>query len=566
VPSRRRFLIVPPLALAAAAASAEDQPAQQPPTSPAPLQPEVPETPVPVGGCDAPGAVHRGPWVRPKYDNYVRNGLVEQNAFLKMELEAAPVPTWDASRQLLPEPSWERHESTIACYHKAWQLAFGHLRRPQPASGFVANFIDTAFNDCLFMWDSCFILMFGRYGSRAFPFIRTLDNLYAKQHPDGFICREIGRELGEDRFFRFDPDSTGPDVLGWTEWEHYRNFGDRERLARVFPVLRAYHQWLRAYRTWKDGGYWSSGWGSGMDNQPRLRTDLPYSSDAHYHGRMTWVDTTLQQLFSARLLARIGEELGAAADVGDMRAEAEGLGAFVNAQLWDESKRFYCDRFDDGRLNGVRSIGAYWALLAGAVPPERLEPFLAHLDDPATFKRPHRVPSLAADTPGYDPVGDYWRGGVWPSTNYMVLRGLTGVGRDALAHEIARNHVENVVAVFEKTGTLWENYAPESAAQGQPARPDFVGWSGLPPIGVLLEYVFGLRPDASARRLVWDVRLTEAHGVERYPFGRDLSIDLSCARRRSPDERPRIKARASAPVRIEVRWAGGSDVLEVGRS
>ncbi len=501
-----------------------------------------------------------------KYDNDVRNSLVERNAFLGMDRDPEPLPSFEASRALLPQPVWEGHEGTIACYDKAWQLAFSHLRAPLPASGFVARFIDTAFNDCLFMWDSCFILMFGRYGSRAFPFIRTLDNLYAKQHPDGFICREIGRQRGEDRFFRFDPDSTGPNVLAWAEWEHYRNLADRERLSRVFPVLRAYHQWLRAYRTWKDGSYWSSGWGCGMDNQPRLPAGIPYYSPDHYHGRMSWVDSTLQQVLSARLLVRMAEELGQGSQVGDMREEAERLAAFANAQLWDEVRQFYCDRFDDGRLSGVRSIGAYWALVAGVVPSQRLEAFVAPLEDPRAFARPHRVPSLAADTPGYQATGDYWRGGVWASTNYMVLRGLTACGRDALAHAIARNHLDNVVSVFEKTGTLWENYAPESADPGQPARPDFVGWTGLPPIAVLFEYVLGLRPDAPSRRLLWDVRLTEAHGVRRYPFGADVSVDLSCARRRSPDEQPRIEARSSAPLEIEVRWAGRSELIRIGRS
>ena len=59
--------------------------------------------------------------------------------------------------------------------------------------------------------------------------------------------------------------------------------------------------------------------------------------------------------------------------------------------------------------------------------------------------------------------------------------GLTQVGRDGLAHEIARNDVRNVVSVFESSGTLWEHYAPESAAPGDPARRDFVGPGGLPP-------------------------------------------------------------------------------------
>lgn len=549
--TRRRMLMVPPAAAAAAVAGARAH-AGAPRAAPA---------------APAPEPVHRGPWIRAPYDTYVRNPLVARNTFLQSAPDAAALPTFDQARPLLPEPFWDGHAAAIDCTFKAWKLAFANLRRPEAASGFVARFIDPAFNDCIFMWDSCFMTLFGRYGARAFPFIRTLDNLYAKQHPDGFICREIGRALGDDRFARFDPSSTGPNVLAWAEWEHYRNFGDGDRLARVFPVLRAYHQWLRAYRTWPDGSYWSTGWGCGMDNQPRVPVGTPYANPEHYHGRMTWVDATLQQILSARLLAQMGRALGAGAesDVADMREEAARLGRFVNERLWSEADRFYCDRFDSGALNRVKSVGGYWALLAGVVPAARLTPFVAHLDDPRAFKRPHRVPSLAADNPGYDARGGYWRGSVWAPTTYMVLRGLTEVGRDALAHDIGRNHLDNVVAVFGKTGTVHENYAPESAAPGVPSKPDFVGWTGLPPIAVLLEYVFGLRPDAAARRLVWDVRLTDAHGVRRYPLGRDVSIDLACAARRDARDPPRVEASASGSVEVEVRWAGGSRVLKLAR-
>jgi hypothetical protein len=545
---RRRMLMVPPAAVAAVIFPRGRAAAAQRPAPGA-----------------APEPVHRGPWIRAPYDTYVRNPLVARNTFLQMAPDAAALPAFAQARPLLPEPFWDGHGPAVDCFTKAWTLAFANLRRPQAASGFVAPFIDPAFNDCVFMWDSCFMTLFGRYGARAFPFVRTLDNFYAKQHPDGFICREIGRAEGDDRFPRFDPSSTGPNVMPWAEWEHYRNFGDRERLARVFPVLCAYHQWLRAYRTWPDGSYWSTGWSCGMDNQPRLPGGGRYADPEHYHGRMTWVDATLQQILSARLLAEMGQALGARAEVDEMRGEAARLGRLANDHLWNAADRFYCDRFDDGALSRVKSVGGYWALLAGVVPPARLAPFLAHLEDPRAFKRPHRVPSLSADHPSYDPRGGYWKGAVWAPTTYMVLRGLTAVGRDALAHEIARNHLDNVVAVYQKTGTVYENYAPESAAPGTPAKPDFVGWTGLPPIAVLLEYVFGLRPDAPAGRLLWDVRLTDAHGVRRYPFGPDASIDLACDARRAPTEPPRVQATATAPVEIEVRWAGGSRVMKVGR-
>ena len=71
------------------------------------------------------------------------------------------------------------------------------------------------------------------------------------------------------------------------------------------------------------------------------------------------------------------------------------------------------------------TVGAYWGLLADVIPADRLERFIAPLDDPKKFNRPHRVPSLPADDPAYSPHGNYWCGGIWPMTNYMVLAGLT---------------------------------------------------------------------------------------------------------------------------------------------
>ena len=138
----------------------------------------------------------------------------------------------------------------------------------------------------------------------------------------------------------------------------------------------------------------------------------------------------------------------------------------------------------------------------------------------------------------------------------MVLRGLTQVNENDLAHEIALNHVENVVQVFRDTNTLWENYAPEKSAPGKPAKDNFVGWSGLGPIAVLLEYVLGIRADVPQNQIVWDVRLLEEHGVKQYPFGTDGVLDLYCACRNSGEAEPQITVKSNVPVSILVHWAG----------
>jgi glycogen debranching enzyme len=284
---------------------------------------------------------------------------------------------------------------------------------------------------------------------------------------------------------------------------------------------------------------------------------------AYSHGRMRWVDATLQAILAARLLQRMARVLGREHSIGDLAQEAACLEHLVNQMMWDDQSAFYYDVYASGKPNMVRHIGAYWALLAGVVPPDRLERFIAHLDDPAEFNRPHRIPALAHSDPAYVPAGGYWRGGVWAPTNYMVLKGLRAQGYGALAHLVARNHLDNVVRVFEDTDTVWENYAPEMARPGEPAKPDFVGWTGLPAIAVLLEEVFGLQPDAPNHKLVWDVRLLDEHGVENYPFGAKGLLDLKCYARESVLEKPMIEIRSNLPVRLHVHWAGGDGEVEI---
>ncbi|NLG27797.1 MAG: glycoside hydrolase [Chloroflexi bacterium] len=498
------------------------------------------------------------------YDTHIPNRHVAENVFLTMAAEQAPLPTYESARSLLPVPVWRGHQDTIDCYWKVWQLAFGNLRQPAAGSGFVSNYIDTAFNGCLFMWDSVFILLFARYGRRAFDFSRTLDNFYAHQHKDGYICREIDEQTGAERFERYDPPSTGPNVMPWAEWEHYLDCGDRERLERVFAPLLAYYEWYRTYRSWPDGTYWAAGW-IAMDNQPRLP---PESNSLEHqwwsHGRMSWIETSCQAVLAARHLVAMAAVLGRRDEVVALEQEADALTRHINSRMWDEADAYYYDRWHDGRLNGCKPVAGYWTLLADIIPPERVTRFVQHLRNSAEFNRPHRVPTLSADNPLYHPGGDYWRGSVWAPTNYVILKGLCAHGEDALAHEIARNHVENVVRVHGATGTLWENYAPESAAPGSHSKADYVGWSGLPPVAVLFEHVFGLRPDTPNRRLLWDVRLLEEHGVRQYPYGADGLLDLHCAGRSSQDEEPVITASGNVPVELVVRWERGSKTMVLG--
>jgi hypothetical protein len=144
----------------------------------------------------------------------------------------------------------------------------------------------------------------------------------------------------------------------------------------------------------------------------------------------------------------------------------------------------------------------------------------------------------------------------------MVLRGLTEHGHDDIAHAIADNHFSNVIASFEKTGSIWEHHAPDTRAAGR-GRTDFCGWTGITPIAILFEYVLGLRPDALRGSLVWDVRRLDEHGVSRYPFGSEGTLDLVCEARSSPSDKPRLRIKSNVRLTVDVVWPGGREQHEI---
>ena len=236
-------------------------------------------------------------------NTYVKNVFVTENEFRNTKPSIVNAPAFQEAKQLLPAPVWKGNGLAIEMYWKAWEIAFRNIKNPAPESGFICSYIDTAYNGNIFMWDSAFITMFARYGSKAYPFQQTLNNFYGKQHPDGFICREIWGNTGGDCFHRFDPTSTGPNLIPWSELAYYQQFGDLNRIHKIFPVLCGYYQWLKLYRTWQDGSYWSSGWGTGMDNQPRVPKQY---NPIYSNGHMTWLDTCLQQLFIGKILVDFG--------------------------------------------------------------------------------------------------------------------------------------------------------------------------------------------------------------------------------------------------------------------
>ncbi|MEA5109316.1 hypothetical protein SDC9_08717 [bioreactor metagenome] len=493
-------------------------------------------------------------------NTYVKNVFVTENEFRNARPSITPSPGFDMAREILPVPFWEGNPAAAEMYWKAWEIAFRNIKDPAPASGFISSYLDTAYNGNIFMWDSAFITMFARYGSRAYPFQKTLDNFYAKQHPDGFICREIWGDSGEDCFHRYDPTSTGPNIIPWSEIEYYHHFGDLDRIHKIFPVLVAYYQWLRLNRTWQDGSYWSSGWGTGMDNQPRVHKNY---NPIFSHGHMTWLDTCLQQLFIGKILVDFGFYTERWQEIEDIEDETKFLKKFIKERLWDSKTSFFYDKYADGSRGNFMGIGAFWALWTDILEKQELDSFVKHLVNKDTFSRPHPVASMPANHEKYQSDGRYWQGGVWAPTNYMIISGLRSKGYHDVAFDIAGRHYKQVAEVFRKTGTFWEYYSPETPDQGFLARPDFVGWTGLVPVSVLFEGIFGIKAAVTSKTLNWDVHLTDAHGIDKYPFGKDSLLNLKCSARNTAGQKPLIEIQSDTELTLNYSWKGGKDSMKI---
>ena len=467
---------------------------------------------------------------------------------------ADAIPPPEAWQESVPQPFWEGHDDVLACYRRAFEIVGSKIRAPEPGSGFTRNYVFTKFSGAVFVWGSCFITMFGKYGAVAFPFIRMLENFYGAQDSDGFIPRELDISNGRSAFERNDPSSAGGNLFAWAEWQWYLFSGDKARLRDVYPALLAYHRWFRRNRTWQNGTYFSSGWGCGMDNIPRMDTTR-YSAEFD-HGHLSFVDATFQQVFNARLLLKISEATDIETGRNELAEEADRLTRFANERMWDEKDGLYKDLDREGNLVGCNHIGSFWALLAGIATPERAQRLLAALEDPARFAVACGTASTAKTEAGFEPDGGcYWRGGVWCITEYMVVEGLRACGLDAAAHSLARRHVEAVAEVFRKTGSIWESYSPSAVEPGKIygswVRNEFVGFSGITPIAMFIEDVLGIR--ATTEEIVWDVRLLEAHGIRNLRLGDGTVVDLACEARASQDETPRITVRSSRPIPVRVQ-------------
>jgi len=477
----------------------------------------------------------------------------------------------------LPHPFFAEKQYLAELYWKTWSLLEKHVKQGTPQNGFVARYLDEGFNENIYQWDTCFMTTFAMYGKGLFPAMESLDNFYGKQREDGWMCRVYRESNGEPAALpTAEEPMINPPLFAFVEWKYYLLTGDKSRFERVLPALDAYYKWIEqnCRSEGAAGGlFYNTPLGSGMDNSPRQRIE-----------KGGWVDLTSQMTLFAKYMTFIAREMKTDSLTKIYNLRYRSLMRTINAKMWDDQTNFYYDVRPDGKKLTTKTAAAFWTLLPEVTTLPRARKLAEHLQNPQEFYREHLFPTLSADDPDYDPNGHYWLGGVWAPVNYMIIKGLDIYPLRELAAVAALNHIENIYNVYsefqpeesqiapeERDGdyrTIWECYAPDAAAPATRwdgrylSRQDFVGWSGLGPVALLLENVIGLQPSAPRDELYWNLRLREKHGVENYRFGDNLA-DIVCESSRLPVEAAVISIRSDSPFNLIVSSQVGVKAFKV---
>lgn len=464
--------------------------------------------------------------------------------YAKKSFHGAPPPTFEAIKDRLPNPVWQGHDDLIDMYWYAWKTLFSVWVFAPPAANNMAVSNPIGIQSwgpwgSTMVWDTSFILQFARYGNGAYPFITALDNCYARQHENGFICRESDSNNRE--VYVYYP--SNPPLLAWAEWSYYQMTGDASRIRRVFLPLVKQYEWHMLYRRRANGLYWTNGFNEADDS--------PRNALAH-----DFVSTTSIQAMCADILSKMARISGRGDMAGWFNKERSDLNRMVNASFWDSEHKLYNDLGSDGLPITVTKQGGvckhchmFWPLVCGLTTPERAQFMAAQLADPESFYRSSGIASLSADSDGYNKEnGTYWRGSVWPPIQYMAIKGLEGCGFESQATTLAERYVNASLTAYKSSGDITEYLAPDRPVSEGVGK--FVGWGGLAPIALFFEDIIGLRVDAPGNKVYWRIRKLERNGVENLRFGAN-TVSLVCEKR----------ANLNDPCVIQVKSNGGFDLI-----
>jgi putative isomerase len=249
-------------------------------------------------------------------------------------------------------------------------------------------------------------------------------------------------------------------ILAWGLERVYRRGGDRTLLAQCLPRLERFHEWYWRERDITDIGLLTVGAYSGKLQHARWETfDYECNMDTlrltvhpsregpdegAWYGDICVTGNTAYLVMGERSLARLAEVIGDRQMVSRRRQRIDKAVQAMRDHMWDErAGAFLSVKRDTLEKIPVTTIGSWIPLTAG-VPTRAMAHRMADVLASDTWQNPLPVPTVDRSDTRWKSSG-FWRGDVWPSTNYQIARGLADYGYTSLAADIADKTIANAI-------------------------------------------------------------------------------------------------------------------------
>jgi glycogen debranching enzyme len=372
------------------------------------------------------------------------------------------------------------------------------------------------------LWDSCFHALAYRWfdPGMAWEELQSLVRYQVDEGPDsGMIphmayLRENKALAAQKLFGRRDRSTiTQPPLVSVAAALVHKKAPDKSRLAKLYPKLRAYHEWFDRRRDddhdnlaaiihpWESGWDASQRWDALMGRRPRGIEELRLLEDKRKellnvcadHGYDAGVLAKVPGAFYAEpvdfnairaadllALAEIAEELRETAEREELQARARAVQEAVREKMiaWEDERPQAFDLIGHEELKSpVDHAGKFVLLFGKCLSDTEAETFSAQLFDPSgPYETSYKIASTARTDPSFDPA-EYWRGNVWLPLNWLVWRGLRAYGQKTQAGAIVRDSL----ALIEKSG-FCEFFNPltgESGSKYGQSCPQRQSWSTI---------------------------------------------------------------------------------------
>jgi len=270
-------------------------------------------------------------------------------------------------------------------------------------------------------------------------------------------------------------------ILAWGVERVYRRNGDTQLLNQCLERLERFHDWYWRERDVSNIGLVGVGSYSGKIQHARWETfdyecnmdDLKLTphparkglEEGAWYGDLCVTGNTSYLILAERSLVRLAEAAGNREMADRRKPRIEKAVQAMRTHMWDEKAgTFLSVRRDTMEKIPVATIGS-WIPLAAGVPTGEMARRMAEVLASPSWQTPLPVPTVDRTDKRWK-SNAFWRGDVWPPTNFQIASGLAAYGHTDLAADIADKTVANAIV-----NGISEHY--DSVSGGPLGVPDY---------------------------------------------------------------------------------------------